>query len=242
MLRRVFYAIGVIFMLVVVSGVSASVAWRMAPQEQTIVAVRPAPIIATLAAPKTRRFLHPMQPSDVEILLGDGLGSGVHIGDGLFLTAAHVVAHPSKRLDVRLRDNSLRHATVLWASKDYDIALLSADGRDVATSKLACRDVKVGEPISSIGNPLGVESITAFGRVAGETRQMSDRPMFVADMTVVMGNSGGPIFDDKNEIVGIADAVMVAPLGNPLAPTPSLVGYSYAVPSSVICKLLARAG
>lgn len=251
-MRRFLYALG--FVAALAGGVAVSAGYSymhptvalggaryMHPPFTPAVAVRPEPAIK-FAAPKTKRLpVHKAQPSDVEIMLDAGLGSGVHIGDGLFLTAAHVVDHPSKRLDVKLRDKSLRAAKVLWMAKDYDIALLSADGKDVDSSKLACRDVKVGEAISAIGNPLGIESITAFGRVAGETRQIGDRPMYVMDMTVVMGSSGGPIFDEKDEIVGIADAIMVAPLGDQAKPTPSIVGYSYAVPSSIICKLLARA-
>jgi len=183
-------------------------------------------------------------PSDVEIRRDDGLGSGVHIGDGLFLTAAHVVrgVKPGGRIDVKLRDKSLRKAAVLWQSPENDIALLSADGTDVESSKLNCAPVTVGQPITSIGNPLGVESIQAFGRVAGEPRPIGGvEAAFVMDMTVIMGQSGGPVFNMDDEIVGINSMVMMATVAPDGVTGRFAVGYGYAIPSTVICRLLGRA-
>jgi serine protease Do len=66
------------------------------------------------------------------------------------------------------------------------------------------------------------------------------KEVLITDTTIVMGQSGGPIFEPDGRVIGIAVGVMPVPLPGPLGPTPSLTGYGTVVPSSTICMLLGR--
>jgi len=165
--RRIFYGIGVVAALAAVCAVSVSAigpesvkSGRLPASEISVpdiaapdldavyMSAIDAAIHDSVSAPV--RFAARTNPSDVEIRRDDGIGSGVHIGGGLFLTAAHVVrgVKPGGRLDIKLRDKSLRKATILWMSPQNDTALISADGADVEASKISCKPVTVGEPIN----------------------------------------------------------------------------------------------
>lgn len=189
------------------------------------------------AAPKFDR--KPLLPADVKVLLDRGHGSAVSIGSDLWLTAAHVVADPSKRLDLRLKDGSLRKAEVLWLSKDRDIALLKANSDGVSFARLNCSKPKIGDDITMAGNPLALEDIVAFGKVAGDERPMAHwKNVFIVSGPVIPGQSGGAVYNKDHELIGISVGVAMWPL-SPFAATAT--GYGFVVPTGdTICELLAR--
>ncbi|ASQ10239.1 serine protease [Sinorhizobium meliloti] len=188
--------------------------------------------IARFAAPdhlKTETTL-------VKITLEGGHGSGVHIGNGYILTAAHVVKD-AKTATLKTKDGKTRQAAVLWANTEYDIALLRSQDGNMDAAALDCRIAQAGDFITSYGNPLNVEFAAAFGRIAGEPRALGPwKSVFVTDITTVMGQSGGPVFDADGRLIGITVGVMGAPMGF----SHSLVGYGFVVPSRAVCDLLAR--
>jgi S1-C subfamily serine protease len=168
-----------------------------------------------------------------------GLGTGVVLPGGVVLTAAHVVKD-AKSLSITPPSGKIHKAEVLWASAEYDLALLKTDA-DLPAANLTCDAAKIGDTVRAVGTPLGNEFISSYGHIAGAPRAVGTvKSVYMVDLTIVMGNSGGPLFNDAGEVVGIASMVMIAPLGNRNAPTPSLVGFGFAVPSSVVCKLLGR--
>lgn len=173
----------------------------------------------------------------VKIVVPGGHGSGVHIGNGYIVTAAHVLGDTGS---VKLKSSAgdTQSGSVLWANKTYDIALVRAERpARLAAAKLACRDATVGETVTAEGNPATLEFVTAYGAVAGAPREMGPwKSAFVVDGTIVMGMSGGGVFDAKGNVVGIAVGVMSVPVGFGA----SLTGFGAVVPSSVVCALLAR--
>lgn len=189
------------------------------------------------AAPKFDR--KPLLSGDVKVLLDQGHGSGVHIGNGLYLTAAHVVLNPSKRLDLRFKDGSIRPAEVLWISKERDVAMLKASGDGVSFSRVSCSKVNIGDDITMAGNPMALEDIIAFGKVAGDERVMAHwKNVFVVSGPVIPGQSGGAVYNKDHELIGISVGVAMWPL-TPFAATTT--GYGFVVPTgSTICELLAR--
>lgn len=194
--------------------------------------------IATLnaAAPKFPR--KPLLSANVKLLLDRGHGSAVFFAPNLLLTAAHVVENPSKRLDVRFKDGSIRKATVLWASKDSDIALLSADSSGVELSKLNCSMPKIGDEITMAGNPVELEDIVAFGRVAGDERAIGHwKSVIVVAGPVIPGQSGGAVYNKDRELIGIAVGLVLFPVGF----SGSATGYGLVVPGPTLCQLLSRA-
>lgn len=188
--------------------------------------------IARFAAPdylKTETTL-------VKVMLKDGHGSGVHIGNGYILTAAHVVKD-AKAATLKTKDGKIRQAAVLWANTEYDIALLSSEDTKIDAATLDCRVAQAGDFITSYGNPLNVEFAAAFGRIAGEPRKFGPwQSVFVTDITTVMGQSGGPVFNEEGRLVGITVGAMTVAMRFSL----SLVGYGFVVPSASVCELLAR--
>jgi S1-C subfamily serine protease len=184
-------------------------------------------------APPTNQASH-----TVKLVLPSGHGSGVHIGNGYIVTAAHVVGGETG-FTLKSSAGDVQKGAVLWASKTYDIALVRAERpARLAAAKLACRDATVGETVTAEGNPATLEFVTAYGAVAGAPREMGPwKSAFVVDGTIVMGMSGGGVFDAKGNVVGIAVGVMSVPVGFGA----SLTGFGAVVPSSVVCELMGRA-
>jgi len=177
----------------------------------------------------------------VKITVGDGHGSGVHIGNGYILTANHVAGETKGDIKVKAVDGSVVPASLLWANKAYDIALIKIDAKHAKTMKAAhlkCGLAKVGDNIMADGTPLAVEFVSAYGKIAGLPREVGAiKSVYITDITTVMGQSGGPVFDKNGDVVGITVAVMTASLS---FGSRSLTGFGFAVPSSVACMLMAR--
>ncbi len=169
-----------------------------------------------------------------------GHGSGVHIGSGFILTAAHVVEDRDS-MTVTDSDGNAQAATVLWRNKAYDVALIeAADASNIATSQLACHPhLQVGQSLYAVGNPLNLKFVRTYGRVAALIEDRKPWHMsFIADMTIIPGMSGGPVFDAIGRVVGLAVGVSSMPN---FAGVPALLGTSYIVPSDAVCLLLADA-
>lgn len=190
----------------------------------------------------------------VKVLVDGGRGSGVHIGNGFIITAAHVLPDASYYRAVEFKNGAEFPFEVLWKSNQYDIAAIrirdiKADNPKVTPPKVAdqgaaelfCGNLVVGDDVSVIGNPMSEDFITSFGRIAGDARKVHVDSVYVVDISVIMGVSGGPMFH-AGAVAGIASAIMTAPLQytSDVPFTPTVTGYSYFVPSSIVCELIAR--
>ena len=181
----------------------------------------------------------------VKILAGNGHGSGTHLGNGLVLTAQHVI-DGSKEVTIETALRKKVKATVLWGSPQYDVALvLTADALPAHTREIDCRPLRVGDKIEAVGNPMDQDFVHSFGRVASTTRQGGKTPYdmpfvsyVMADIKVSPGMSGGPILGKNGKIVGITVAMQGQRIGfGGFIP----LGFSIIVPSSAVCTLLGRA-
>lgn len=189
----------------------------------------------------TQRPIHvPQQASAaVRIETAMGLGSGVYIGNGIVLTAAHVV-HGDRVVRLISDVGDIQDGEVLWTNAAYDIAAVRpANARRFAEAYLDCRAVVVGEAITARGEPVGIRDITMHGYVSGEPRALEPKwkNAFVTDMTVISGMSGGGVSDAYGNIVGINVGAM-DPHG--AEGEAAAGGLAFAVPSSVVCALLGR--
>lgn len=188
------------------------------------------------AAPKFPR--KPLLPADVKVVMDGGHGSAVHIGNGIFVTAGHVVNKITKPFTIKLHDGSIRPAEVLWFNSKYDIGLISANGDGLQSSDLQCRELDVGEAIRIEGNPTIMEFVSATGKIAGLGRKIGFwERVQVVDITILPGQSGGPVYDKDGKLVGITVGVATFGMGWSASPT----GFGFIVPGSAVCKLLARA-
>lgn len=222
---------------------------RPNPIKDATVLILSGALVILVAAVVAAAFFMPPKPlagSAVKVIVKAesgavaGHGSGVVISDSYIITAAHVVAGISNGADIRFDDGRTAHADVLWQNPDYDVALLrfTITPADISSANLICRTPGVGEAVYTVGNPLSNDFLTQWGHVSGTPRRAGDWPIIVhLDMTVAPGNSGGPLFDDRGNVVGIVVGMLLMPGftgGSPLA-------ISTAVPASVVCMLMARA-
>lgn len=179
--------------------------------------------------------------SVVKLILGQGHGSGVHVGDGYILTAAHVVTD-KKTVIIKTSNGARRYGKVLWANSDYDLALVRTNPVGIAVSHLSCRTLAAGEAIRAGGNPVGLEFVTSYGKISGDAREQAPwKLVYITDITTVQGMSGGPTFDKNADVVGITVGVAAVPLSDRKGGyTPSITGFGMVVPSSAVCELMAR--
>lgn len=172
----------------------------------------------------------PLTSAHVKVETATGHGSATHIGDGLYVTAAHVV----KDVDT-VKINGVESA-VLWANKSYDIALVSGPSQ-ANIVPLACYDAAVGEVGIAHGNPLFFTDISTTLAVAGEARTLNTWKLAMPmDGTMAAGMSGGGwVINGFLAGVNVGVAMAPTPVG-----FPSFFGISIVVPSSVVCDLLGR--
>lgn len=175
--------------------------------------------------------------STLKIITNTGHGSGVHIGNGYILTAAHVV-DGSASIRVRATHNGEEPAELLWLNKAHDVALLRSDHlKGVDSSPLSCKPVGVGQSVKATGNPGPLEFITSWGRVSSdEAKRGNWKSSIIVDLTIAPGSSGGPVFDTHGNVVGLVVGIALMSHGF----SSSAIPYSYVVPGQAICSLLAR--
>jgi serine protease Do len=150
--------------------------------------------------PQGRMQPQPQEPSH-------GIGSGFIVSaDGLVLTNAHVVQNASEVM-VKLTDRREYRAKVVGVDPQTDIAVLKIDGKNLPTVRLGkANDVRVGEWVVAIGSPFGFENTVTSGIVSAKSRALPDGsyvPFLQTDVAVNPGNSGGPLFNMKGEVIGI---------------------------------------
>jgi len=154
--------------------------------------------------PWFRHFPMPNAPSDAP---SRGMGSGFIVGaDGVVLTNAHVVADADEVV-VRLTDRREFKAKVLGIDKTTDVAVLKIDAKNLPTVMIGNPDTtRVGEWVVAIGTPYGLDNTVTAGIVSAKSRSLPNDaavPFIQTDAAVNPGNSGGPLFNLKGEVIGI---------------------------------------
>ncbi len=166
---------------------------------------------------------------------GTSLGSGFIINaEGLVLTNNHVVKDATD-IKVRLADGREFVAKTLGRDPGTDVALLQlqkVDGR-LPTVPLGDSDaLEQGEFVLAIGSPLGFRESATFGIVSAKDRQLTGSPFddfLQTDAAINQGNSGGPLFNMRGEVVGINTAIISPQIGS---------GIGFAVPINLAKELL----
>ncbi len=169
-----------------------------------------------------------------------GSGSGVIIRqDGYIVTNNHVVQGASK-IEVTLNNNKTFEARVVGSDPATDVALIKIDADGLPIVPIADSDkLRLGEWVLAIGSPLGEElrgTITA-GIVSAKGRSMPNttgefkiESFIQTDAAVNPGNSGGALVNKAGELVGINTAIV--------SRTGAYSGYSFAIPSNIVKKIV----
>jgi serine protease Do len=150
------------------------------------------------------RMPHPQAPDATPMR---GLGSGFIVSpDGIVLTNAHVVAGADE-VTVRLTDEREFKAKVLGTDKLTDVAVLKIDAKDLPVVKIGDpHAARVGEWVVAIGAPYGLDNTVTSGIISAKSRALPGDaavPFIQTDAAVNPGNSGGPLFNLKGEVIGI---------------------------------------
>jgi Do/DeqQ family serine protease len=164
-----------------------------------------------------------------------GTGSGVIISeDGYIVTNNHVIKGASE-IEITLNNKKTYQAKLIGTDSKMDIALLKIDANEkLPYSAFANSDaVKVGEWVLAVGNPYNLTSTVTAGIVSAKARDLNTSGMqsFIqTDAAVNPGNSGGALVNTRGELIGIN--TMISSM------TGSYVGYSFAVPSNLVRKII----
>lgn len=146
-----------------------------------------------------------------------GLGSGVLISkDGQVLTASHVV-HSADNISVRFKNGQHVSARVVSSEKFADVALLQLERvpSDAVIATLGDSDrVEVGDEIFVVGAPVGMTYTLTVGHISARRTPsdaalgLSQMELFQTDAAINQGNSGGPMFNAKGEVIGIVSHII----------------------------------
>lgn len=172
-------------------------------------------------------------------IVGSGHGSGTHIGNGLILTAAHVVDSEGEFKVVTTTGQEL-DAEVLWFNTARDLAMVKvADYSQIGDSPVDCRTASVGEQLTFEGNPLGLTFQTTVGTVTGALISNPEAERWIeslpVDGVIAPGMSGGGVFDADGDLVGVNVAGILMPIG---MMDYSTSGFNLIVPSSTFCAMM----
>ncbi|HEY0488000.1 MAG TPA: DegQ family serine endoprotease [Telluria sp.] len=161
-----------------------------------------------------------------------GAGSGFIISpDGVILTNAHVVRDASE-VTVKLQDRREYRAKVLGSDPKTDVAVLKIEAKNLPVVPIGkSSDLKVGEWVLAIGSPFGLESSVTAGVVSAKGRSIDEGnvPFIQTDVAVNPGNSGGPLFNTRGEVVGINSQIY--------SQTGGYQGLSFAIPIDVAYRI-----
>jgi len=160
-------------------------------------------------------------------------GSGVIISaDGYIVTNNHVVDGADELL-VTLNDNKEYSARIIGADATTDLALIKIDGKNLPAIQIAnSDDVKVGEWVLAVGNPLGLNNTVTAGIVSAKARSMGQgvSSMIQTDAAINQGNSGGALVNTSGALIGI-NAMIYSQTG-------SNIGYGFAIPTTIMNKVV----
>ena len=165
-------------------------------------------------------------------------GSGVIISeDGYIVTNNHVIEDATK-LRVKLYDGRAFDAKVIGSDPATDVALLRIEAEKLPTIPFGSSDdLRLGEWVLAIGYPMDLQSTITAGIVSAKARSLgalNDRhgieSFIQTDAAVNPGNSGGALVNTRGELVGINTIIKTS--------TGSYVGYSFAVPETIVRKVV----
>ena len=162
-------------------------------------------------------------------------GSGVIISpDGYIVTNNHMV-EGADELTVTLNDNQEFSARIIGADKTTDLALIKIDGKNLPAITIAnSENVRVGEWVLAVGNPLGLNNTVTAGIISAKARSLGANGVesFIqTDAAINAGNSGGALVNTRGELVGI-NAMLYSQTG-------SNIGYGFAIPTAIMNKVVA---
>jgi serine protease Do len=166
-----------------------------------------------------------------------GVGSGFIISpDGYVVTNNHVVENATE-IGVVLQDGTHYEATIKGRDPKTDLALLKVN-TDASLPYVELGDsdsARVGEWVVAVGNPFGLGGTVTAGILSARGRDINSGPYddyLQVDAPINRGNSGGPLFNNRGQVIGVNSAIY--------SPTGGSVGIGFAIPSNLVREVVAQ--
>lgn len=166
--------------------------------------------------------------------------------DGLIVTNWHVI-DSSEQIKIVTSDGNEYNARVIGKDEHYDVALLKIDldpTVKLPTVKFANSDnIKISDPVITIGNPFGLGKTVTAGIISYKGRNLSDKiselgenghlvSYIQTDAAVNYGNSGGPLFSENGEVIGMITVFVSDGLRS--------TGINFAIPSNILLRVISQ--
>ena len=167
----------------------------------------------------------------------EALGSGFIFDAGGYVITNNHVVEDTDSVKLRLSDEREFEATVIGTDPATDIALLKIETGAALPSVTLGRsaDLRVGEEVMAVGNPFGLGGTVTTGIVSAKGRSIGAGSGYVdyiqTDAAINRGNSGGPLFNMRGEVIGVNTAIF--------SPSGGSVGVGFAVPSDTVSRVVA---
>ena len=163
-------------------------------------------------------------------------GSGFVYGNqGYIITNNHVIEN-GREFEISFNDNTIRKATLIGRDIETDIAVLklttpySAPPATIANSDA----VEIGDWAIAIGSPFGLGNSFSVGVISGRNRDLQSGRFdnfLQTDAAINSGNSGGPLFNDNGQVIGVNTAIVAGAKGG------GNIGIGFAIPSNIVKRI-----
>lgn len=174
------------------------------------------------------RMTQPRRPTS-------GVGSGFLIDSNGTIVTNHHVVEGADEIEVKLSDGRTFEAKVVGLDPKTDLAVIDIEGENLPTVNFGDSDtMRVGDIVVAIGNPFGLGGSVSAGIISARGRDIGSGPYddyIQTDAAINQGNSGGPLFNTKGEVIGINTAIYAAMGGGS-------VGIGFAIPSNMAQKVV----
>ncbi|TCD15503.1 Do family serine endopeptidase [Oricola cellulosilytica] len=166
------------------------------------------------------------------------LGSGFVIdAEGIVITNNHVIADADE-VSVNFNDGTKLDAEIIGRDAKTDIAVLKVDPGEMELKAVSFGDsdtARVGDWVLAIGNPFGLGGTVTIGIVSAIGRDINSGPydnFIQTDAAINRGNSGGPLFNMKGEVIGINTAI--------ISPSGGSIGIGFSIPAELAANVIGQ--
>ena len=169
----------------------------------------------------------------------NSLGSGfvVDATEGIVITNNHVIAEADE-VQINFADGTELPAEIVGRDEKTDLAVLQVDPGDYELTEVQFGDseeMRIGDWVLAIGNPFGLGGTVTLGIISARDRDINSGPydrFIQTDAAINRGNSGGPLFNMRGEVIGVNTAI--------ISPTGGSIGIGFSVPSDLAENVIAQ--
>ncbi|MEO9780631.1 MAG: trypsin-like peptidase domain-containing protein [Sedimentitalea sp.] len=183
-----------------------------------------------------RKQFEKMVPGDRDMTPRKGVGSGFIISDDGQIVTNHHVVDGADSVTVKLADGRSFEATVIGSDPMTDVALLQLETEETlpVVAFGESDTMRAGDEVVAVGNPFGLGGTVTSGIISAVSRDIHSGPyddFIQTDAAINRGNSGGPLFNNDGEVIGVNTAIF--------SPDGGSVGIGFAVPSDLVQTVVA---